>query len=294
LSPNQESDPSKEPEPERVSADVPGRFVLDLPESEHHKEKRKNQKRTFFDKVKRDFFRRLHKFSFFIQIATLVGLFCYAHSASIQATANQKAANEALKANRLAHDNAIAQLRAYVALGNEQGKLADSVHVTPDGFTVALNFYNAGQTPAKHFSAKFLDVGPRQLHFRERWGDDASRMRVARGLNGPAVAIASRATYTMELPYKITSPPGDGAFIGFFEYCDVFGIYRCEGFQLNFREEPEPHVTLSSDTMLCPLGPEVDKPTFNPLFRKVPNWQPLPRCEQPSESEADQGAKAEQ
>jgi len=52
---------------------------------------------------------------------------------------------EALGANRLARDNAITQLCAYVGLGNEQGKLTNSITANRDSLEIALNFYNAGR-----------------------------------------------------------------------------------------------------------------------------------------------------
>jgi hypothetical protein len=149
LSGDQKSDPAKEPEPTGRTVNVSGRLVLDLPESDHKQEKRKHQQRTFLEKLKKDLFRRLHKGSFLVEIAALIGLFCYARSASIQATANKKAAKTALIAAQTAQKQLELSERPWItaeplSVGEFTVNERDDASVT-----VQFTFRNVGHSLAK-------------------------------------------------------------------------------------------------------------------------------------------------
>ena len=54
------------------------------------------------------------------------------------------------ESNRIARNNAHAELRAYVSLGDRKGQW-----IAISKTAITLFFFNAGRTPARHFFAQF-------------------------------------------------------------------------------------------------------------------------------------------
>jgi hypothetical protein len=111
-----------------------GHFELDFPKPEHHAAEASQKKNTFLARLGNDF----QKPRFYLEIAALIGLFCYVHSASIQANANKKAADAA----KQSADAAVAATRAWIVFKNFEKAISNGRIV------IIQNYENGGKTPA--------------------------------------------------------------------------------------------------------------------------------------------------
>jgi hypothetical protein len=180
---------------------------------------------------------------------------------------------------------------------------------------IVVRFYNAGQTPALHFAAiERSDMRVAEpIHFRSRYeeiGKEGSLKGIvaiagAGGLSRYDQTIAAESFAIVKLEKqgaevtaflqnlkhhksKPNSDPPMDLIWGFFEYCDAFGVYRCDGFSYEMTPN-EPHFIESQVRFPCNVPPETNPPDGFSKDTKSFYMKILPRCEQPSEMKQDQG-----
>jgi hypothetical protein len=259
------------------------------------------------DCLDRDYRLRFDWTKLVIEILTLLAVIYYANKA-------RETANAANTANELAHDNAVMDLRAYVDPKSAGGSAAteitfDEKTIPP---TLTLHFINDGKTPARHFAVGTVNPWEfREPTFRTRYQEVGTSPELRRyqgivairGLATNDATIPSGGTLDWELPTDAANvanylthfrakkklfPP----FLivnGFSEYCDVFGTYRCDAFSYQFVPTPSPHFVNQSQGHKCYPRPE--PLSYADKYSKDIIYTALPRCEQPSELEVDQGRK---
>jgi hypothetical protein len=239
---------------------------------------------------------------FALEIVALIVLWWYANSAYVQAVGTTMAANAAKEgadaatraakaaeeSNRVARDNARADLRAYVSLGDKKGRL-----LTIYKGILTLFFYNTGRTPARHLFVQF-DLDPNGTPFRH-----LERITIVGGWakggmvfspsgpeipSGEVVSIAQPARLTQPKPMPITTLAVNRIYLGHFEYCDIFGGWHCDTFQVRYSKDTG--IGYSLNTPMLPFVCNSSEAAYAAEIaneqgpENAKNMKPLPRCEQ--------------
>lgn len=245
----------------------------------------------------------------------LVGFYAFqawrqADSSTTAANAAHDAAVQAQRSNDIAHENAMTQLRAYVNLGIPNGRPIDLIqdehtHRVTD---IKLNFRNAGNTPALHLAVRSLrDIqSGERIPFRTRFWDVYNGIggMVTGGLGLEDLTVPPEASVSVSLPtdakaiddtlarFRIgkVGKPSEPLVIGFYEYCDVFGVYHCDAFSYQLVFEPVPHFVDSyMSKIACRYLVRPEDPALYYPKGYGNRVTPYPRCEQPDELMTDQG-----
>jgi hypothetical protein len=259
-----------------------GHFVLDLPQSDRDTNQRQKPEKRFFDQLKTDF----RKPRFYLEIAALIGLFCYAHSASIQATANQTAATAAATQAAVADEAMRVSNRPYVEVSG--GNIAQWIY-DPKGAEIGLkiSFENYGATPASQMLVngclmydgasidclqKWVHIEPARTLARKSWQAAVAKfpqlVNAESGTTIPVVPVhevrefqvfgvhAADIAASVKQAEAGNPVPLDGTF----EYLNVFGEYCCKQFSLLINEHGN-FVDHAGGIRLgigvCPTGPEI-------------------------------------
>jgi hypothetical protein len=243
----------------------------------------------------------------------VVGIFvalCTLSSLNRSVAAASRQASAAKAANTLAKQNAKIQMRAYVSPSGRDGKAP--VQFDPYKVSLTISFYNGGQTPALHFNTFSFNNNPNHEvpRFRTQYrstyvGEGTMKGMVmirssAMGMTDASIAAGGFETESLEVEAKqvaqfVAAHKGkhDNALYvlsGLFEYCDVFGRYWCDSYAFQLEVDPTPHfVSSMMEHVPCKAPPEGVSPPGFPKGYKNETFVPLPRCEQPSEMEQDEG-----
>lgn len=212
------------------------------------------------------------------------------------------------ESERLARDQFQAAQRPWVDVGTPEGKVAEyrpSHHADKKGILIAY-FYNAGNSTASHFLVNaWTPISPapssdHQVHIERYWAHlKGGKVRGFLTAGGEFIAphivrpvvISAQWTPTdrqfADFKRSAQLPVGGFHIEGTFEFCDVFGFYRCEAFRIEYRPEPLNDFISGSPFYPCfipPVGAEVAAHSSNEIVEMpVP-----PRCEQPGEQTLSQ------
>jgi hypothetical protein len=238
-----------------------------------------------------------------LEILTLGIVIFYAVQNWRQANSTRRAANAAHDAalaaianNRIAHQNAVVDLRAYVGLGGPNNRLADIIVNKRTGkVAIPVYFFNGGRTPAHGFVANLATMGlPRSTNkFTEpdigRFEFVDGNMRGIRKLKSSGIDIPSGTTYTQyldtsQIPTKkeLTNIYHGTRFeiVGSYVFCDEFGEFRCKNLWLNFDSAQETFVPGPFEDADCGIRPSVPEPAS--ASQRI-----LTRCKQPKEQQQE-------
>jgi hypothetical protein len=110
----------------------------------------------------------------------------YAGIASHQLKQMRHTVTEAIRANAIAHQNAVEDLRAYVSVGGGPDHQLAAIVCDPKAHRVVVKtyFFNGGRTPAHNFAANVVTVG---LPLSKKWSDfNSGRVRASSSLGESA------------------------------------------------------------------------------------------------------------
>ena len=191
------------------------------------------------------------------------------------------------------------QQRPYMVIGDAKGILAEFCEIKGKQF-IALHFANAGAGIAVQFATRSrIIVANGEAfgdwpHHRHRFVGNHGAMTVTPMNN--AVDIGAKAEYTEYLPVgnstrqQLTGtelPDSDwsGTSVdGEFEYCDDFGVYRCEKFALVYKPSIErfsPDIKNSGDICTNPNSVDLRGITFHEGLGE----RQIAPCKQPDEED---------
>jgi hypothetical protein len=276
---------------------VPGSFVRDFPNSEPRKKQGDGGNQSYFKRFKGNAKRRLEKFRTILEIAVFVAIAFYTCEAHKQAGAM-------IDSNSLAQRRMETELRPYVAVGGPSGEIAAFTTVSQGKQHVNVTFFNAGKTPATHLSvllwSNIKNQSPPWIT-RTRFRDRNSGAIIVNG-GAEDVTLAAGASYAKPLSSDWEPSPSLLAEIeagnskkqfvvmGQLEYCDVFGKYRCDGFSLKYEPLPEPRFVERVPMECAPGIPQAPKGGIigGIIVGKTPDWERVPRCNQPDEQKQEQ------
>jgi hypothetical protein len=141
-----------------------GHFVLDLPQPECNKTQGQKAAKSFLDRLKADF----QKPRFYLELGALIGLFCYAHSASIQAVANKRSADAGLISAQTAQAQLELSERPWVSVDFEilqplsfddkGASLGVRWHLKNIGHSIASKVTVRDTLFAVNLTGKFVDI----------------------------------------------------------------------------------------------------------------------------------------
>lgn len=184
------------------------------------------------------------------------------------------------------NDNATSALhtteRPSVSLGDTEGKLAEFQKL-PDGrWTVLMYFQNSGRSPAFNFLANFhtslkRDGLDRHLfRFRKNVGymEEGDRGSANIPANSLYKKYLSPESELSEEEHQLVTDPAKSNLLfifGTMEYCDQFGTFHCDGFQMLYNPALKNFITTSVGRGECvtPVAPE--------------GWHAISVCVQPDE-----------
>jgi hypothetical protein len=275
-------------------APIAGRSELQEREAESSQNNRYAQIRQCYSDAKRwahivgkDFRRNLYHARFSLEVLGFLVLSFYAWQAYRQKVEMAISVNQQIVANKLAHDNAATQLRAYVVFGNPDGVLADfGNEVSPNKRMIKLHFYNAGETTARHFSVIVttnINQQPHSWQYSDSWhrfryrnpaGDIKSSFRSDELDLAAKSGMVSYYTDDKSLLDDAALKKGREFFVsGEMEYCDSFGAYHCQAFGAVYMR--------SIDAFVPSLSPScITHPAVIPK-----GYTEIQPCEQPDEIE---------
>lgn len=218
---------------------------------------------------------------------------------------NVATAKAALEANQ----------RAYVSLGKADGTVAKYIPPSKgkNKGTISLYFQNTGPGPAVNFMVNAVrrlpkghplltEQSKKERHI-VRWQYWFKGKPFGKGFT-PGFTMAASSTQEIPLDAMWTPTVKEWELIntgkvqdslsisGNLEYCDRWGKYHCELFDINYKPSPVGFFTATS--MQCPEGfpflPDPKDLTRGDDYSATP----LPPCEQPEERKADDQQKNEQ
>jgi hypothetical protein len=187
--------------------------------------------------------------------------------------------------------------RAYVALGNKNGTLAEfGKEVEKGKRVVILHFVNSGLSTARHlvihFPSKSPSGGETLGNHRHRFrGSDGETMTSGGGLETNLAGGAEHIEYLTDSALldneTAVGPNRWGLFEiwGEIEYCDIFGLYHCEPFSARYMPSPIGNFVAGLYNFKC----TIEKPDYRSLDG-ISNGKPtifteIAPCEQPDEPE---------
>jgi hypothetical protein len=238
---------------------------------------------------------KLEWWKFRIEVLTLLAVVGYGTVAYLQ----WRAMNET---NNTMQSQFRAQERAYVGIGDRQGKFADfSPEPDKDGkLQVRLYFFNAGHSPALSFSPTFAAPSPPPTparHNNRYKCVDANGAKIGDEETTSPVRIPAEST-SVFFPFSIAPWRLDEikkgiepklVIAGTLEFCDIFGVYHCHEFAIEYKIAPVSDFVWANDGIagnLCPRSPISDPPYSDVCLSsdgKKGHKVPILRCPQPEE-----------
>jgi hypothetical protein len=191
----------------------------------------------------------------------------------------------------------LASQRPYVVLGDPWGTLAEVQEIKDKPF-IALHFVNTGNSTASHFAVQTIiwvpngtPVVEHAWGHRQRWIDSDYAMSTTS--MGPTVNLGAKAEYTEYLPVgnntreqlttAFAGQDWEGTMVdGQMEYCDIFGQYRCENFNLVYKPSIGKFIPAISNTGVACTNPNPTDIDNAALETRLGRHQ-IPPCEQPNE-----------
>ena len=226
----------------------------------------------------------------------LVGLTAYGLYANRQWSAIMRALVELKAAPRAVESHANVVERAEMSLGGPVGMLAElGVDSKTGDAAILLNFFNSGHTAARHFAVvAWTNARPGipPIDYRQRFRNSATGEVSIRRMSAFETTVAAGSPDSVAVPGEwmpssqwladARANP-DRLFVvsGVFEYCDVWGSYRCGNFSIRYLRPPAERF-VSWLTTAC--RPDAPTPPESLAAATAPaRWTPLERCEQPAE-----------
>jgi hypothetical protein len=176
--------------------------------------------------------------------------------------------------------------RAYVTFGSKTGELGEFLDNPIPGQKriIALHFFNSGHSIARHLAVHVITDSSESISKRHRFiGAQGDIVSVGVSTERDLAAGAEHSEYIIspwsqkELAENMTE---NFTITGQFEYCDVYGVYHCQGFSTNYM--PNIRRFVSSSVQSCAVEP------VNSTDRPGKGYRETEPCEQPDESERTQ------
>ena len=188
-----------------------------------------------------------------------------------------------------------ASQRAYVNLGSKTGAVAEFDSTTIDGKPViVLHFTNGGQSTARHLSIQaFTAKQTFSFRHRHRFLGSYGDIMTQGGINESDLAAqAERIEYIWDAKQlwskdelnKINPNRPLLAIVGEIAYCDIFGIYHCQPFAVEYM----PAISKFTSWMAfpnCHIEPGQPQPPYVNSEGWLMEYKEIDRCEQPNEPE---------
>jgi hypothetical protein len=241
------------------------------------------------------------------EVAAFFFLVRYVHWTKVQSVATERAANAAKDSADTARIvlRKMRKRRPEIVFGLSNGSVADYIPPTrgQQKGTILIHFRNTGDEPSPNtlFNA-YSDLLPSDkgeirhlLRYRAFYKGQPSGL-----VGGGGTDIASQAQYDLPLDQKWVPNPAQwrnienrrqryGGFRvqGTFEYCDQWGVWRCDTFFTSY----DPNLRKFVSTTMPPMGCEYTTEAADYLAMGADyRAEILPPCEQPDERAQHGGA----
>ena len=174
--------------------------------------------------------------------------------------------------------------RAYVTFGSKSGELGEFIDNPMPGEKpiIVLHFYNSGGSIARHLAIHAVTDNDVPMSSRHRFkgprGDIVSTgMSIERDLAADAEHLEYIISPWSQRELADMAERKRFSVFGQFEYCDIFGIYHCQGFSTNYL--PNIKQFVPSTAQPCVFEPTGSKE------RPGKGYKEIEPCEQANEPE---------
>jgi hypothetical protein len=218
-----------------------------------------------------------------VEVFTFLAIVVYAGLTYCLLKTNQAQVEAIDGSNQIAENNSHADLRAYVSLGDKNGQwLQIAKH------QVNLLFYNAGRTPARHFSVR-VSIGQAGVKEQPLTITHIERIQIVSGWGKGGIVstaggsdVAGGEIFSWPLSRADVDFTKAWSMTTYYEYCDIFGRWHCDASDL--RNDPKHGASYFHMPAFMFCDPE-DSPYLDEIRKtngpeEVKKYKKLEHCDQ--------------